>query len=117
MASVQDYFEKQVGDVRAIALALKDVLDAEIPATEVKLAWGFPCWLVDGCRVASIIAHTDRCNLQMWQGSALVEAFPSRIEGTGKDLRHIKVRAVAEVDGELREIIKAALKLDPKKIR
>ncbi|NNU16296.1 DUF1801 domain-containing protein [Parvularcula sp. ZS-1/3] len=117
MATVQEYFDKQEGEVQSIALALRAVLDEMIPDAEVKLAWGFPCWLRGKYRVASIIAHTDRCNLQLWQGSALADQFPERIEGTGKDLRHVKVRKIGEVDEGLRAIMDAALALDPKAIR
>ena len=110
--SVDAYFEKQEADVGAIAVALREVLDAAMPSAEVKLAWGFPCW-INGPknRVASIIAHTDRCNLQLWQGSKLAVQFSDRIEGTGKDLRHEKVRSLAEVDAELRKIVDTAVGL------
>ncbi|MEM9838428.1 MAG: DUF1801 domain-containing protein [Pseudomonadota bacterium] len=112
MSGVDAYFEKQEGALRAIADALRTVLDEAMPEAEVKLAWGFPCWLKGPKdRVASIIAHTDRCNLQLWQGSTLAQQFPGRIEGTGKDLRHVKVRSVAEVDDELRAIVAAAVAL------
>lgn len=117
MSDVEVYFERQEGEVQAIALALRALLDAEIPDGETKLAWNFPCWLRDGVRVASIISHTDRCNLQLWQGAELAAAFPERIEGTGKDLRHVKVRSVAEVDEGLKQIIQAALSLTPRTIR
>ncbi|MEM0928948.1 MAG: DUF1801 domain-containing protein [Pseudomonadota bacterium] len=118
MSDVSAYFDKQEGDLQAIALALRDMLDQEMPQAEVKLAWGFPCWLTGPKnRVASIIAHTDRCNLQLWQGSALAPMFPERIEGTGKDLRHVKVYNTQEVDAALREIVRAAIALGPKVIR
>ncbi|MEM1380927.1 MAG: DUF1801 domain-containing protein [Pseudomonadota bacterium] len=118
MASVDGYFQKQDGEVQAIALALRAMLDEAMPGAEVKLAWGFPCWLTDPKnRVASIIAHKDRCNLQLWQGSALAEEFPERIEGTGKDLRHVKVRSVGEVDDALRTIVAAAVNLAPRMVR
>lgn len=115
---VDAYFDKQEGDVKAIALALRDLLDEEMPQAEVKLAWGFPCWLTEPKnRVASIVVHTDRCNLQLWQGAALASQFPDRIEGTGKDLRHVKVRQPNEVDAALRKIIQVAIALDPKQIK
>jgi len=115
---VQAYFDKQEGDVQTIALALRDLCDQLMPQAEVKLAWGFPCWLLGPKnRVASVIAHTDRCNLQLWQGSALAASFPARIEGTGKDLRHVKVRALSDVDDELRALVEAAIALPPKTIR
>jgi len=116
--SVDAYFDKHEGEVEAIARAMRAALEQAMPEAEVKLAWGFPCWLTGPKnRIASIIAHTDRCNLQIWQGSKLVTSYPDRIEGTGKDLRHVKVYSVAEVDDELREIIQAAIALPPHVVR
>ena len=117
MSDVQSYFDKQEGQVQAIALCLHDLLNTEIPDAEVKLAWNFPCWLSNGIRVASLAAYKDRCNLQLWQGAELADRFPRRIEGTGKDLRHVKVRSLAEIDEELRLIVRAALNLEPRQIR
>lgn len=79
MTSVKEYFEKQVGEVQAVAWALRDMLDAAIPDAEVKLAWGFPCWLCGEFRVASIIAHTDHCSLRFWQGASLADQFSDRV--------------------------------------
>lgn len=115
---VQEYFDKQEGDVADVALSLRDLLDDVMPGAEVKLAWGFPCWLTSPKnRVASIVAHKERCNLQFWQGAKLAEEFPGRVEGTGKDLRHVKVRRVSDIDGELRRIVERAASLPDYQVR
>ncbi|MEM6410300.1 MAG: hypothetical protein AAF683_02040, partial [Pseudomonadota bacterium] len=86
----EEWFEKLEPDMAPLATALGDLLNTEGPGLSVKLAWGFPCWAGNE-RIFSIIAHTDRCNLQLWSGNRLADDFPSRIEGTGKQLRHVKV--------------------------
>ena len=105
------YFDGLEGERRATALALRAALDEGLPDATVKLAWGHPCW-VGGTRIASIIAHSAHVNLQLWSGARLADRWPDRIEGTGKGLRHVKLRAAADVDAELSAIIDAAAALD-----
>ena len=116
---VDAYFLKQEGAVADIALDLRKLLEELGDGLKCSPAWGFPCWSGNE-RILSIIAHKDRCNLQLFSGNRLAEKWPSRIEGTGKQLRHVKVRAVSEIDDELKEIVKAAIELDrtaPERVR
>ncbi|MBI1393267.1 MAG: hypothetical protein GC152_11060 [Alphaproteobacteria bacterium] len=105
------YFAKQTGAVGEIADALRQILDDAAPEAARKLAWGFPCWIGE-TRIASIIAHASRCNLQFWSGDRLAKGWPDRIEGTGKNIRHVKVSQVSEIDDELRAIVRQAVELD-----
>lgn len=119
MSATDDYFEKQEEGVRQIALALRDHINLLAPHLTYALAWNFPCWS-DRERILSVIAHKDRCNLQLFYGAELAEHFPARIEGTGKALRHVKIRSVPDIDDEVDRIILAAVDLDkrrPGKVR
>jgi len=116
---VDAYFAKQEGAVSDIALALRSVIEEIGIALSCKLAWGFPCWSGNE-RILSILAHSDRCNLQLFYGNLLAEKWPQRIDGTGKQMRHIKVYSVSDIDKELKEIINYAIELDqinPTKVR
>jgi hypothetical protein len=48
----------------------------------------------------------------LWSGARLAEHYVGRIEGSGKMLRHVKVRSVDEIDDELLDIIDRAVQLD-----
>lgn len=118
-ASVVAYFDGLDGERAEIAAALRKTIEGRWPTLHSKLAWGFPCWTGNE-RVFSIMAQKDRCNLQLWSGARLADNYMSRIEGTGKDLRHVKVYDVAEVDDELIDIMERAVALDqtsPKAVR
>lgn len=118
-ASVAAYFSKQDDDVAAIADALRDLITERWPDLSVKLAWGFPCWSGKE-RIFSIIAHGDRCNLQLWQGARMAADYLSRIEGTGKSLRHVKVFHPEQIDDELIDIMDRAVlldEIDPQRVR
>lgn len=119
MASVSEYFAKQTGDVSVIAEALRDLIGEHWPQLTLKLAWGFPCWSGNE-RICSIIAHADRCNLQLWSGARLAGDYLGRIEGTGKALRHVKVYSIEQIDDELIDIMERAVTLDqtdPQRVR
>ena len=109
--TVSAYFNGLEPHQSAIANALEDVIKKQWPHLTVKLAWGFPCWSGNE-RVFSIIAHADRCNLQLWQGARLADDYFDRIEGTGKSLRHVKVFSADQINDELIDIMDRAVTLD-----
>lgn len=117
--TVRAYFDDLEPHPSDIAIALENVIKTQWPHLTVKLAWGFPCWSGNE-RVFSVIAHADRCNLQLWQGSRLAEDYLERIEGTGKSLRHVKVFSIDDVNDELIDIMDRAVALDttaPQRVR
>jgi len=118
-ASVEEWFETLEPGVAPIAEALRAAIEAEGPALTCQLAWGFPCWRGNE-RIMSIGAQSERCNLQLFYGARLSERWPDRIEGTGKQMRHVKVASPEAVDAELRAIIAAAIAADatdPERVR
>ncbi|MEM6538685.1 MAG: DUF1801 domain-containing protein [Pseudomonadota bacterium] len=118
-SDIDDYFARLEGPMKDVAVALRQVLDKQLSEGRVALAWGFPCWFGNE-RIFSVVAHTKHCNLQLWSGARLASKWPNRIEGTGKDLRHVKVRSIDDIDDELNDIISAAIALDatdPKRVR
>ena len=117
--TVRAYFEGLNPHQRTLALALEDTIKKHWPHLTVKLAWGFPCWSGNE-RTFSVIAHADRCNLQLWQGAELADDYLDRIEGTGKSLRHVKVYAIDDINDELIDIMDRAVALDataPQRVR
>lgn len=117
--TVSAYFDGLEAHQSAIAIALEDVIKSQWPHLTVKLAWGFPCWSGNE-RVFSVIAHADRCNLQLWQGARLADDYFDRIEGTGKSLRHVKVHSTDDINDELLDIMDRAVALDttaPQRVR
>ena len=105
------YFDKLEGEVQAIALALSALIETRGQSLTCRLVWGFPCWSGNE-RIFSIIGYRDKCNLQLWSGHRLAVACPRRIEGTGKQLRHVKLHALSALNSELENIIDAAIRLD-----
>ncbi len=117
--TVDSYFDSLDDKPADIAEALRQLIEQRWPGLSVKLAWGFPCWSGRE-RIFSIIAQPNRCNLQLWQGARLAGDYLSRIEGTGKSLRHVKVHSLSDIDDELIDIMEQAIYLDttsPQRVR
>jgi hypothetical protein len=109
--AVSAYFDRLSGPVKEIALELSRVIPSRGPRLIATMAHAAPCWTGHD-RVVSVVAHTRHCNLQLWQGAQLESGFYGRIEGSGKALRHVKVRSLDEIDDELLDIIDRAIALD-----
>lgn len=117
--AVQAYFDKLDEPMKSVVIALGEAVHGRGRHLKATLAWGVPCWLGNE-RVISIVAHARHCNLQLWAGARLADQYLGRIEGSGKALRHVKVRAVTDIDDELIDIIDRAVQLDqtaPVKVR
>lgn len=118
MSTPDAYFDALDGPMADLARGLRDRVRERAPHLSEALAWGFPCFSGDD-RVFSIIAHTGHVNLQLWNGNRLAAAHP-RVAGTGKQLRHVKLKGGGELDDELDAIIDAAAALDregPERVR
>ena len=99
--------------VRPIAHALADLVLEEVPSLVSTLAWNFVCFSGEN-RVVSIIPHSKHVNLQFWQGAHLPDEH-GLLDGTGKDLRHVKCRSVEETRSEkLKSLLRDATLLDQK---
>eukprot|EP00919_Chromeraceae_sp_WS-2016_P064510 GHVR01152644.1.p1 GENE.GHVR01152644.1~~GHVR01152644.1.p1 ORF type:complete len:123 (-),score=11.72 GHVR01152644.1:8-376(-) len=109
--AVEAYFESLDDPMRTVAVGLGEAISTQSSRLKATLAWNYPCWFGNE-RVFSVIAHSAHCNLQLWSGVRLAKHYVGRIEGSGKMLRHVKVRSLAEIDDELIDIIDRAIMLD-----
>lgn len=117
--TVDAYFDKQAGDMAAIATGLRALVLENGPALEEHLAWGFPSYKGNERILSICVQKGGYVNVQLFNGVGLAH-LSDRIEGTGKSLRHVKVRSTGEIDEDLGKIIAAAVALDqtdPHKVR
>jgi hypothetical protein len=103
-ALIGAWFDTLRDDQRETAQALRDaVLEAE-PALEQSVKWGNLVFSHAGTHAVAIVIHRDHANLQVFNGARLVERFPM-LEGSGKGLRHLKLRYRQPVDAGLVEAL------------
>jgi hypothetical protein len=89
------------------------------PELHAEKRWGLP-WYVGNDLVLVVGAFTRHVGVEFWRGSAIPDPH-HLLEGTGKNLRHVKVRSSVEARApELASLIRAAVALDrvvPRRIR
>jgi hypothetical protein len=115
LGTLDDVVADYSAEMRPIVLRLRAlILDIDPETTEQPrpgdraLSYGVgPRKMLDG--YAYIMAQSTYVNLGFYQGTALPDPA-GLLEGTGKKLRHVKVRTAAETDAPaLRDLVAAAV--------
>jgi hypothetical protein len=96
---------------RRIARELRRTIHSAAPNLEECVKWNAPNW--KGRKlVLCFMVYPDHLNLGLWRGAELARSF-AIVEGTGKSLRHVKMRSVAQARSpEIRKLLRAAVTLD-----
>lgn len=115
-SAFDQYFEGLDESERRVALAVRDAVRKAVganPRVSETTKWNYPAWVHEGKRgnMCSIMAATGYVRLQFFRGAELPQA-ESRLEGTGKGMRHIKVWCDREFPAqEIQSLIADAMKL------
>jgi len=99
-ALIATWFDTLREDQRETAQTLRDAVLAAEPGLELSVKWGNLIFSHAGTHALAIMIHKDHASLQVFNGMQLLERFPM-LEGTGKGLRHLKLRYRQPVDAEL----------------
>jgi hypothetical protein len=98
-------------ELRAIAGALRRLVQKHAPELEECVKWNNPFW-VGKKSVACLMLYPDHINLGFFRGAQLSRKY-GELEGTGKGLRHVKIRTLREVrNPTLPHLIRDAVRLD-----
>ncbi len=108
-ALIEAWFDTLREPQREIAAALRALILDEWPALETAIKWGNLVFSHRRTHVLAIVVHRDHVNLQVFNGRALAPQFPM-LEGTGKGLRHVKLRPGQPIDEPaLRTLVRASI--------
>ena len=113
---VKKTFDDWVSDVdprlRPIAIKLRRMFLEAGPDLRESIKWGNPCF-EKKVRTFYIATQADKyVTLGLWQG-ALLPNPDGLIEGTGKRMRHVKIRTAEELENpEVGQIIREAVEID-----
>jgi hypothetical protein len=96
-ASFDDYLRDQSPRNQTIVRALRRFVRFAEPQLIESVKWGNGCWLAGTEPVAFVYADAACVQFGFLTGSSLVD--PSGLlEGTGRYVRHIKVRKASDID-------------------
>jgi hypothetical protein len=113
-ADVDRLLAEHPENIKAIEQALRRVIRAELPDADERvdfgnklIAFGFSMRMRD--LLFAIIAHKEHVNLQLADGAVLSDPI-GLVEGTGKRIRHVKIRSVeAAESAPVRALIEAQI--------
>ncbi|HEY2976971.1 MAG TPA: DUF1801 domain-containing protein [Burkholderiaceae bacterium] len=99
-ALIETWFDLLSAQQRDMARAAHVAVLAAHPSFASTVKWGNLVYMHGGSNLLALMPHKSHLNLQVFNGAALAERFP-QLEGTGKGLRHLKMRYGQEVDPDL----------------
>ena len=95
--------------VRELAQKLRRLVKKTLPGAAETVKWGIPVYILDGKNLAWIVGYKDHADLGFFVGAKLDSKL---LEGTGKGIRHIKVRNEDDIkEAEFVRLLKEAAKL------
>ena len=98
--------------LKGIAIKLRKAVKNSIPEAEETVKWGNPTYTIRGKNVVSFCFYKNHVNLVLFEGAKITSHL---LEGTGKGMRHIKIRSpsdIKEKEKEMGRVLKEALKLN-----
>jgi hypothetical protein len=108
---VDEYIEKLPFEQQEIASALRKLVLGASPRLDETIKWGKPWFCCGEETVCFIAAQKDYVNFGFARGADLDDP-DSVLEGTGKGMRHIKVKTMKDVRRKpLTGLVKEAVKL------
>jgi hypothetical protein len=110
-AGVEQFFAEVETSVKVVSLALRKLVREAAPEAREGLKWGYPCY--EGRKnVCAIHPARGYTRLEFFRANDLAD--PHRLlEGTGKSLRHVKVRDVATMPVEaISALVEDAFRVD-----
>jgi hypothetical protein len=99
-ALVESWFDLLPEAQRDTARELQAAVLRAEPRLTQTVKWGNLVFLQHGANAIAIVAHRTHANLQFFNGHVLAVQYP-QLEGSGKGLRHLKMRYGEPIDGKL----------------
>jgi len=87
--------------------AVRAFVRRHAPALEERIYMGMPCYWGDGGARLYIADHAKHVNLGFHRGAQLADP-DALLEGTGKGLRHVKIRSKADLTPALARLVARA---------
>jgi len=96
-------------NLRKLAQDVRHGIREAAPEMQEFVKWGAPTYVANGKNAVCIMIYKDHVNLGFFQEAKMKS---KSLEGTGKGLRHVKVRRLEDIDGkEFTRLVREAVKL------
>ncbi len=114
MSEVDSYIAAIDEKLQPIVVILRATVTSAASVLKEDIKWNVPTYSLNK-NICSIMAHKNHVNLQICHGAHIADA--DILEGTGKDMRHLKFEKLADVNaGVVKKIINQAIEIDKQSI-
>lgn len=98
-----DYFDSIPATLKPLALELRSLILETVPHASEVIKWGVPVYELEGVKMwfCSLRAGKEYIALQFGSSSTSLDDPKGLLEGTGKNLRHVKIRSAQDIQKEL----------------
>lgn len=90
MSALEDFLDKSPDAQKPLIRQLHNLITEALPSCQSSIKWGNLTYH-DNQNICALVTHKHHINLQLWNGANL-EDPQNILEGTGKRMRHIKIR-------------------------
>jgi hypothetical protein len=94
---VTDYIASLPAPQREICQSLRELILRNFQELREEFKYNFPAYYYERKRICSIGGFKRHANFELDYGAHLRDS-QGRIEGVGKNIRHIKIRSLEEID-------------------
>ena len=109
--TVDEYIDGLAPTPRRIASELRRLVKEAAPTATETIKWGMPVYEMQG-NICYIGAIKDRVNFGFYRGADLPDPV-GLLEGTGKKLRHIKVRSIEDIqEAAFKVLVEGAVRVN-----
>ena len=90
--SIEDWIARAPEDLVVVLHRLRELIQ-DLPAQlEERVKWSQPCYGIGKANAFNLDWHPGHVTLQLWAGAHLPDP-EAIVEGSGKDLRHVKINS------------------------
>jgi len=108
--TAEEYVDKVDSPLKEIVKELRKIITNHSTDFKEEMKWNVPTYSINK-NICSIMAHNKHVNFQIFRGAHIKGA--QELEGTGKDMRHLKLSTLGEVDKtKVEKYLKQAIELD-----
>lgn len=105
------WFEAVADDQRPILYELRKLIVSCMPDAIEEIRWNRPCYSTPTGMFSYLHSTKHHATIGFYKGASLKDP-KNLLEGTGKDMRHVKVKSINTIDRTaLSELIKQAVRL------
>ena len=109
--TVNDFIRQLDPQRKEMAVELRALINKHAPAAEETIAWGQPWWKLNGW-LCTVYTAGDHVNFGFSRGAEL-DNPDGLLEGTGKGMRHIKIREASDIKkAKFKALISQAVRLN-----